>query len=76
MYQHCMLCFWNMGFIYFWFFALAVFFICLALFEIWYHKYEGFTDWWYREISRKPRVGDWYYKRKLIQKQSHDNTPD
>jgi len=53
-----------MDFFYLWLGALVLFYLCVALFEIWYKRYDGFIDWWYHEINKKPGAGDWYYRRR------------
>lgn len=52
------------GFILFWLVVLAGLFFGVAAFEIWMKNKEGFWDWYYTEIDRRPNAGHWYYRDK------------
>lgn len=52
------------GFMVFWVVVLVALFLGVARFEIWFKRKEGFWDWWYTEIDRRPNAGHWYYRDK------------
>jgi hypothetical protein len=50
--------------IWFWLFCIAAFYAAYIACSVWWNRYEGFWDWYYHEVQKNPRAGDWYYKRK------------
>lgn len=52
------------GFMVFWVVVLVVLFVLVGFVQAWMHNREGWWDWYYSEIDRRPNAGHWYYRDK------------
>lgn len=57
------------GFALLWLIVLALGFAVRIAFECWYRRRHGFWDWWYTEINRDPKAGQWYYGTLEVRRQ-------